>query len=96
MLRVAISIIWPHKSPLTAHTGGSFFYSMSFVPISVISGKTVLQRRDRLPEITTPGYRVNLDKRVRDDHPLADQRLVRFEFCAQTGGHTYGRRGNST
>ncbi|HXM28462.1 MAG TPA: hypothetical protein VN957_20730 [Chthoniobacterales bacterium] len=70
MLRVAISIIWPHKSPLTAHTGGSFFYSMSFGPISVISGKTVLQRRDRLPEITTPGYRVNLDKRVRDDHPL--------------------------
>jgi len=43
------------------------------------------------------GYRVNLDKRVRDDHPLRRIRAaLDLSFVRKEVAHTYGRRGNKS
>jgi hypothetical protein len=42
-------------------------------------------------------YRVNLDKRVRDDHPLRRIRAaLDLSFVRKEVAHTYGRRGNKS
>ena len=42
-------------------------------------------------------YRVNLDKRVRDDHPLRRiNAVLDLSFVREQVAHTYGRRGNKS
>jgi hypothetical protein len=42
-------------------------------------------------------YRVNLDKRVRDDHPLRQiNAALDLSFVRKQVAHTYGRRGNKS
>lgn len=42
-------------------------------------------------------YRVNLDKRVRSDHPLRQIRAaLDLSFVRKAVAHTYGRRGNKS
>jgi hypothetical protein len=42
-------------------------------------------------------YRVNLDKRVRDDHPLRRIRAaLDLSFVRKGVAHTYGRNGNKS
>ena len=42
-------------------------------------------------------YQVNLDKRVRDDHPLRRiNRVLELRFVRAAVAHTYGRRRNKS
>src|ERR1700756_2789768 len=43
------------------------------------------------------GYQVNLEKRVRDDHPLRRiNQVLDLSFVRKQVAHTYGRRGNKS
>src|SRR5258708_39370567 len=52
---------------------------------------------ERDPQATMWSYRVNLDKRVRNDHPLRrTNEGLDLSFVRAQGAHTYGRRGNKS
>ena len=49
------------------------------------------------PQVPIWSYRVNLDRRVRDDHPLRRIRAaLDLSFVRKEVAHTYGRRGNKS
>jgi transposase len=50
----------------------------------------------RDPQAPMWSYRVNLDKRVRSDHPLRRINVVDLSFVRGQVAHTYGRRGNKS
>jgi len=51
----------------------------------------------REPQAPLWNYRVNLDKRVRSDHPLRRiNGVLDLSFVGQAVAHTYGRRGNKS
>jgi hypothetical protein len=55
----------------------------------------MIGKRD--PRAALWNYRVNLDKRVRNDHPLRRiNAVLDLSFVDQAVGHTYGRRGNKS
>lgn len=52
---------------------------------------------ERDPPAPLWNYRVNLDKRVRSDHPLRRiNGVLELGFVRQAIAHTYGRRGNKS
>src|SRR5260370_42497100 len=52
---------------------------------------------ERDPQASIWGYRVNLDKRVRSDHPLRRiNEVLDLSFVRGQVAHTYGRRGNKS
>jgi hypothetical protein len=52
---------------------------------------------EREPQAPLLNYRVNLDKRVRRDHPLRRiNEVLDLSFVRAQVGHTYGRRGNKS
>jgi transposase len=55
----------------------------------------MIGKRD--PRAALWNYRVNLDKRVRNDHSLRRiNAVLDLSFVDQAVGHTYGRRGNKS
>src|SRR3981081_1960813 len=52
---------------------------------------------EREPQTALWNYRVNLDKRIRRDHPLRRvNEVVDLSFVRAQVAHTYGRRGNKS
>ena len=52
---------------------------------------------EREPQAPLWNYRVNLDKRVRRDHPLRRiNEVLDLSFSVKQVAHTYGRRGNKS
>jgi len=52
---------------------------------------------ERDPQAPMWSYRVNLDKRVRNDHPLRrTNEVLDLSFVRAQVAHTYGRRGNKS
>jgi transposase len=52
---------------------------------------------ERDPQAPLWNYRVNLDKRVRSDHPLRRiNGMLDLSSVRQAVAHTYGRRGNKS
>ena len=52
---------------------------------------------ERDPQAPMWSYRVNLDKRVRSDHPLRRiNEVLDLSFVRGQVAHTYGRRGNKS
>ena len=52
---------------------------------------------ERDPQAPMWSYRVNLDKRVRSDHPLRRiNEVLELSFVRGQVAHTYGRRGNKS
>src|SRR5258707_9685615 len=52
---------------------------------------------EREPQTPLWNYRVNLDKRVRRDHPLRRiNEVLDLSFVRGQVAHTYGRRGNKS
>jgi hypothetical protein len=52
---------------------------------------------ERDPQAPIWSYRVNLDKRVRSDHPLRRiNEVLDLSFVRGQVAHTYGRRGNKS
>jgi transposase len=52
---------------------------------------------ERDPQAPLWNYRVNLEKRVRSDHPLRRiNAVLDLSFVRQAVAHTYGRRGNKS
>src|ERR1700736_4787978 len=59
----------------------------------VESRSNMMGSRDRQKQLWS--YRVNLDKRVRSDHPLRKfNELLKLAFVREEGGNFYGTKGN--